>query len=61
LGRLLALAALSGCFATEPLMIDSAIVGANASDPNGQLARCEATGLSEKECCASHQEVPACQ
>jgi hypothetical protein len=40
-------------------MMNAAAISNIDGDPEGELARCEATGMSTEDCCATHR-VPAC-
>jgi hypothetical protein len=60
----LALAAwpLAACAAAgEAIAVGSQVAPSIDGDPGGELSRCEATGGSTAECCASHPSVPACR
>ncbi len=53
---------LGGCLMAGPggeYVVPEVLPG--SQDPDGRLARCQATGLSYEECCKNHQEVEVCQ
>jgi hypothetical protein len=56
-----AFCAMQGCggLATT-MMLNAGSLYNLDGDPDGELARCEATGTSTKDCCAAHR-VAACQ
>ncbi len=53
-----AFVAMAGCGGAG-LIMNAAAASNIDGDPDGELARCEATGMSTEDCCATHR-VPAC-